>query len=375
LAGISGKLALKSQIHPAMRLIHHLFSGDLHLPKADETQLFNRDGSAKTDLHAQSAEFIHTYGVYGVTLRSHIQLALPDYPGAGLAEIELQLRERDYFADAIAGVPLLWSRYSTYRYAHLQSGASYVRWEDIGEFLVSSDGRLITCCPAHESNHESFQVYLLGQALSFALVKCGFEPLHATCIVVEGQAVAFLGDSGFGKSSLAAYFISAGDRLLTDDLLLLQERPDGFLAYPGPPRLKLLPDMARRYLGGVTGGVPMNSAASKLVLPLDREKVCESPKMLSAIYGLSPPQDMPDTQAVDFKYLSSRQAFLELSCNTFNYVILDCDRASRQIKETAHIVNSVPVKRLLHPRSLEALPLVRQAVIKDLREIADRPHQ
>jgi hypothetical protein len=346
----------------------------VHVPKTDETRLSSQGGSAETNLPMQSREFVHTYGVYGVTLRSHIQLALPDYPGAGLAEIELQLRERDYFAEAIAGVPLQWSRYSTYQYAHLYSGVSYVRWEDIGEFLVSSDGRLITCCPACESRHESFQVYLLGQALSFALVKCGFEPLHATSIVVEGQAVAFLGDSGFGKSSLAAYFISAGDRLLTDDLLLLQQRPEGFLAYPGPPRIKLFPDMARKYLGGVDGGVPMNSAALKLILPLDRNKVCESPIILSAIYRLSPPQDMPDTQEVKFEPLAPRQAFLELSCNTFNYVILDGDRASRQIKETARIVNTVPVKRLLHPRSLEALPAVRQAIIKDLHKIAGQLH-
>jgi hypothetical protein len=355
-------------------MIHNLL-GDVHARKADETQLFNRGGSAEENLQVQTQKFIHTYGVYGVTLRSCIPLALPDYPGAGLAEIGLQLREPDYFTEAIAGVPLQWSRYSTYEYAHLQTGASYVRWKEVGEFLVSSDGRLITCCPARESHHESFQVYLLGQALSFALVKCGFEPLHATCIVVEGHAVAFLGDSGFGKSSLAAYFISAGDRLLTDDLLLLQERPEGLLAYPGPPRIKLLPDMAHKYLGGVAGGVPMNCGSSKLVLPLDRQKVCESPIMLSAIYGLSPPQDITDTQAVEFEPLAARQAFLELSCNTFNYVILDADRASRQIKETARIVNSVPVERLRHPRSLEALPLVRQAIIKDLREGASRSHR
>ena len=210
----------------------HNLLGDVCARKADETQLFNRDGSAEENLQVRSQEYIHTYGVYGVTLRSCIPLALPDYSGAGLADIELQLSKPDSFAEAIAGVPLLWSRYSTYQYAHLQGGASYVRWKDVGEFLVSGDGRLITCCPARESHHESFQVYLLGQALSFALVKCGFEPLHATCIVVEGKAVAFLGDSGFGKSSLAAYFISAGDRLLTDEILLLQERPEGYLVYP-----------------------------------------------------------------------------------------------------------------------------------------------
>ena len=320
----------------------------------------------------ESRGLAHTYGVYGITLRSHVPLALPEYSGGGLAEIELQMRGPDYFSEAIADTPLAWSRFSTYQYAHLKSGDSYVRWEGVGEFLVSADGASITCGRMRETHEESFQVYLLGQALSFALVRSGFEPFHATCIVVNGQAVAFLGDSGFGKSSLAAYFLGAGDRLLTDDLLLLQERPEGFLAFPGPPRIKLLPDMARRYLGGVAGGVPMNPQTAKLILPLDPERICDSPVILRAIYELSPPHEMKETQKVEFESLSSRDAFVELSCNTFNYVILDRDRSHRQLTETARIANTVPVKRLLHPRSLEALPLVRRAILEDLLEITVR---
>src|SRR5204863_102769 len=96
---------------------------------------------------------------------------------------------------------------------------------------------------------ESFQVYLLGQALSFALVKQGLEPLHATVVVVDGQGVAFLGDNGYGKSSLAACFLEGGYRLLTDDLLLLKASGGDVLAYPGPPRIKLFPEVARRFLG------------------------------------------------------------------------------------------------------------------------------
>jgi hypothetical protein len=340
--------------------------------KASKDQLSNQRGSTENGLLTESRALVHTYGVYGITLRSQIPLALPEYPSAGLAEIELQMRGPDYFSEAIAGTPLESSRFSTYQYAHLKSGESYVRWEGVGEFLVSGDGRRITCGRMRESHEESFQVYLLGQALSFALVRCGFEPFHATCIVVNGEAVAFLGDSGFGKSSLAAYFLNVGDRLLTDDLLLLQERPEGFLAFPGPPRIKLLPDMARKYLGGVDGGVPMNPRTPKLILPLNGNRICDSPVILRAIYELSPPHDMKDGQEVEFESLSSREAFVELSCNTFNYVILDSDRTHRQLKETARIANTVPVKRLLHPRSLGVLPLVRQAILEDLRASADQ---
>ena len=53
-------------------------------------------------------------------------------------------------------------------------------------------------------------------------MKSGFEPLHATVVVVSGEAVAFLGESGYGKSSLAASFLDSGHQLLTDDLLILR---------------------------------------------------------------------------------------------------------------------------------------------------------
>jgi hypothetical protein len=89
---------------------------------------------------------------------------------------------------------------------------------------------------------------MLGQALSFALVKQHLEPLHATVVEIEGEGVAFLGGSAFGKSTIAASFLSAGHRLLTDDLLVLQERAGTIWAYPGPPRIKVFPDVAGRFL-------------------------------------------------------------------------------------------------------------------------------
>src|SRR5262249_15929080 len=128
---------------------------------------------------------------------------------------------------------------SWHRYASLPDGTTYVRWDRVGEILVASDGRSITCRRAEGSSAESFQVSMLGQGLSFAPGKQGFEPLHATAVVVGDQAVAFLGESGHGKSSLAACFLEAGHRLLTDDLLLLQEAHGRIIAYPGPPRIKL----------------------------------------------------------------------------------------------------------------------------------------
>ena len=70
---------------------------------------------------------------------------------------------------------------------------------------------------------------MLGQALSFALIERGFEPLHGTAVVVDGVAAVFLGGSGCGKSSLAASFLATGHRVLTDDLLIVQPSGDRFM--------------------------------------------------------------------------------------------------------------------------------------------------
>jgi len=305
------------------------------------------------------------YGVYGISLRSEIPLSLPRPQRPGLVEIELCVGSPAMFSSAIRGTDLQ-SRSDWYHYAHLKDRSSYVRWKGLGEFLVSSDGGRITCTRAAEAAMESFQVYLLGQALSFALVKSGFEPLHATAVAVDGEAVVLLGDNGFGKSTLAACFLASGYPLLTDDLLLLQLGANGFAAHPGPPRIKLFPSVARRFLGSAAAGIPMNSETSKLVIPLDQRQSCQAALPLRAIYAIAPPHETRRAPHIRIEALPMRKAFLALVGNTFNYVIVDPDRLQRQVRETTLLLSGVPVKKLTYPRGLSHLPSIREAVLVDL---------
>src|ERR1044071_2564446 len=170
------------------------------------------------------------YLVYGVSLHSEFMLSLPEETVPGFMRIEIRAGAPSMFTEVIRGVALQ-HRSDWYHFVHLTDGSSYVKWDGLGEFLVSADGGCIVCAHDTSAPMESFQVYLLGQALGFALVKSGFEPLHATAIDIGGEAIALLGGSGFGKSSLAACFLSAGYSLLTDDLLLLRPGRQGVNAY------------------------------------------------------------------------------------------------------------------------------------------------
>ena len=254
-----------------------------------------------------------------------------------------------------------------YRYAVLREGSTYVRWRTIGEFLVAADGRRIMSRRFDHASLESFQVYMLGQALSFALVRQGIEPLHATGVVVDRHAVAFLGNNAFGKSSLAACFLEAGSRLLTDDLLILGESRNRILAYPGPPRIKLFPKIARRFLGqSAANRVRMNADTDKLILPIDEHRRHGRPTRLDTIYALAAPRDACRRPGVSIETLSPRQAFMELLKGTFNRRLVNQQRLERQFGFMARLTDLIAVKRLTYPRAIDRLPEVREAVLADL---------
>src|SRR5207244_8795284 len=126
----------------------------------------------------------------------------------------------------------------------------------------------------------------------------------------------------------------------------------GLLAYPGPPRIKLFPKLARRFLGNASNGVAMNSGTQKLILPLDHTRSSAVPMPLRAIYTLVRPREAFPKQSITFETLSPRESFLELLKNTFNYRVVNSDRLERQFNETVRVVSLMPVKKVSYPRVL-----------------------
>lgn len=309
---------------------------------------------------------VHRYCVYGLTIRSDIPLELPQSDGGDLSEVQFcsapatKLRAAAKLA-RIESRPGDW-----YQYGFLPEGTSYVCWDDVGEFLVSADGRRIWYLRYDRASFESFQVYMLGQALSFALIRLGFEPLHATAVIVDGRAAAFLGDSGFGKSTLAACFLSAGFPVLTDDVLILREVSGSTMAYPGPSRIKLFPKVASSFIGRRPQGVAMNTATKKRILPLGARESHGSPVPLGGIYAIAPPTELRGRHDVCVETLTGGASTLALVRATFNRRVLGPERLTRQFSASTALAERSPVKRLWYPRVLAKLPDVVTAIVADV---------
>jgi hypothetical protein len=304
-----------------------------------------------------------TYNVYGLRLDSAWPLPYSQAPAPSLAQVSLRQGTTAGFRLALGKthIPDTGRPWAT---AALSDGSRYLRWSGAFEFLIPSDGRSITCRPLTSRGVDAFHTHL-GPSLSFALISLGFEPLHSTTIVIDGGAVALMGDCGYGKSSLGASFVKSGHRLLTDDLLVTSHQEGRFLAYPGAPRVKLYPAIAKIVFGSRVTGLRLKPLTQKLIIPLDEQRSQRTPVPLKAIYVLRPPGDRAGTR-VSIRRLSQRSAFVELVRNTFNMAVSDPDRLERQFSLATRMATDVPIKSLSYPREFRMLVDARDAILADL---------
>jgi hypothetical protein len=109
----------------------------------------------------------------------------------------------------------------------------------VGRFWMSG-GRNMAVDPALGASLRNVRLYLLGSAFAAILHQRSILPLHANAIVVDGQAIAFMGHSGAGKSTMAAWFHDCGFPVLADDVCAVTFDEAGVpIAHPGIPRLRL----------------------------------------------------------------------------------------------------------------------------------------
>jgi hypothetical protein len=279
---------------------------------------------------------VHAHHLYGRIVRAPMPLPAPSAPMSSVPDIAITTRAESIrhetpnaSADALT-------------YERLDDGSAFVRCFDRFEFLVSPDGRSICAHRAPEATDESLFAYLLGHGLSVALLLQNVEGLHAAAFVKDGHAIAILGDSGYGKSTLLAHAVQAGARLLTDDLLVL----DRAMVLPGPARIKLDPAIAQATLGP-RNGTPMYDDRGKWIYELTADEFANGPAELVRIYTLQ-----PDAAEISVEPLSEARAFHALLAATFNPLEKSAARLAFHMRYHAALARSIPVFRLHVPRRI-----------------------
>jgi hypothetical protein len=247
-----------------------------------------------------------------------------------------------------------------------RDGSLILGWREIAEFLISADGSKIVCRPSPSTLREEFLLCLLGPVISYSLIRRGIEPFHASAVVINGGAVAFLGDCGYGKSTLTAGFLQKGYSILSDSLLPLLAHEQRIIAHRGPKRIKLFPQSIRATFGQSTMGTLITPRSSKRAIPLAANMIADAAVPLKAVYILRPPRPNYPINKITITTLRYRRAFLDVIANNFSMAIREPDRIKRLFVLVKQIVANTPVRSLTYPRDLNKLSEVIESILSNL---------
>jgi len=267
-----------------------------------------------------------------------MHLGVSPYSDLGMARKPEELTYESSYTDDSGSPALRIWRSADGRYLRLA-------YFDGMQFWLESAGKEIWAIWPDPSTLEDASSYLLGPVLGVVLRLRGVTCLHASAVALDGQAVAFVGAEGAGKSTTAAAFAREGHAVLSDDVVALTEKESGFLVVPAYPHLCLWPDAVATLYGSADALPHFSTGWEKHRLPLGDGKTRfeKRPLPLGAVYFLG---ERRSDLAPFVEVVRPQAALLSLVAGTFANKILDRDLRAREFKVLSRLVRTVSVRRV-----------------------------
>ena len=308
---------------------------------------------------------LRRYEVAGTTLLSSIPL--PELGGISVRNIEPTLVFRLGEPRPQEELPLPYNDVkntdgSTWLSFVRNNGRYVLRFPELADFSVDTTRQEIYCAPMPDTRRDTIRHLLLDQVVPAVLAKNGAVVLHASAVLTPWGVVAFLGPSGFGKSTLALSFASIGFPAIADDFLVLEESDGRFVATPSYPGVRLWKDSAEQLApnSGPRRSVAEYTRKRRIVPPTSDMTV--GPERLISIITLAE-EDLEIGQPPNLSRVPARDAFMAVYQQAFR---LDPSGAERQVAEFDQfnrLIDAVPVSKLFFRHDWAELPSTREAIL------------
>ena len=264
-----------------------------------------------------------------------IDFVLPRF----LRDVTLQLSPVNPQLDALEAEGVLW-----------RSGAGrfIIEVPEVARYLaVNGVSLCVESLPG--SCDEKIAYYLKMAPMAAIIFQRRLVALHASVITDGNRTILITGDSGAGKSSLAAALMLRGWLVLADDLAVVSLDSTGKpVIHPTFPELVLRKDVSA-WLGIDTTQLP-SPGESRFRLASKHQFTTQLP--LSAIYQLS----LHNREDVERTELENSRAFHILREHLYNSRIAEAtlDKGA-YLRIAAAIAQYIPIFRLQRPRGTWSL--------------------
>jgi hypothetical protein len=241
------------------------------------------------------------------------------------------------------------------RLAHSASGDAQILVDDTGRFTIDTRGQRITHVAPVDVARDAVSLDLIGVVLPYAMHLRGAWCVHASAVVVDDGVIAFVAESGTGKSTLAAACLQAGASLVSDDVVVALPSDDGeWIVQPTGVPARLRAATARAFShsdaeADAWGKVRVSGVMETRRLPL------------RAVYVL---QAMTSDAAIERVVRSDRAATVALLAHGKLTALLGAALAGDALARCTAMATRVPVYDLAVPRDLEQISDVVQRVMQ-----------
>ena len=230
---------------------------------------------------------------------------------------------------------------------------------EIGDFLIR-DGKEIIMEPIKDVDDSLLRTVILGAVLCVLLRQRGLLVIHASCININNKGVAFMGGSGWGKSTLATAFHTKGYDVLTDDVMPIKIEQNQAVVFPSYPQFKLCPDAAISLGQDTNNLLPVSKNSYKVAYKLDKG-FQQHPIPLQKIYILDKGSEHKITS------LQPQETFVELVRHTRAMKsVTEQEFVAEHLHLCSELIKNVRFSRFTRKPSLADLPKLIELVEEDL---------
>lgn len=219
------------------------------------------------------------------------------------------------------------------------------------------------------ADENTIEHLLVDQVLPRFMAQQGELLIHASALTFAGRTALFLGESGWGKSTLAGLLHRAGHDLLSDDCVQLKQADGHYLALPTYPSLRLFDDSLDGAFPGSTGSTAVAAYSKKRRLPVATAAPGVVTAPVVALYLLDEPSEaITQTTIAGMRPVS---ACLELMRHAFKLEIGDRARTQRLFAACSDVARAIPAFSLDYPRDYAQSEALVNTIARHLAALPD----
>lgn len=291
---------------------------------------------------------VHWYRAYGLLVRS--ELDLPEFLRAAPDKHDIAIRIAPDAAAQWAASGA--GEAEAYTFVSAPDRGFVMRAPGVCDYWVR-DGCEIALTPAPDSDPVSVRLFLLGSALGMAFHQRGFLILHGATVLHGQGATILVGESGQGKSTLAASLGRAGHAILGDDTMPLWRAPrGGFEVWPGSRMFKLWSDTIDVLGASAAGLESVGIRLDKFFFP----NAAQPPDRPVTVFEVVELTAAAEEAQASIAPLDGLEALRVIAANTYRpeYVALLGHEAGH-FRLCTELADAISVSRFRRPWSIERI--------------------